>query len=178
VGGGVEKGVEKGRVHLSGSALGLEVRLLGPLTIRRQGQELALPASRKARALIGYLSLAPQAVPRSQLCELLWDVPNDPRGELRWCLSKLRGILDAPQYPRLESRGDSIRLDLANCFVDAVEISQATQTGIGSLSPARLRELCALFNGELLDGLEVDRNPGFNSWLTAQRRRCRSRHTA
>jgi DNA-binding SARP family transcriptional activator/TolB-like protein len=178
VGGSVEKGVEKGRERRSGSALGLEVRLLGPLTIRRQGQELALPASRKARALIGYLSLASQAVPRSQLCELLWDVPNDPRGELRWCLSKLRGILDAPQCPRLESRGDSIRLDLANCFVDAVEISQATQSGIGSLSPARLRELCALFNGELLDGLEVDRNPGFNSWLTAQRRRFRSCHTA
>ena len=53
MGGGVEKGVEKGRAHRSGSALGLEVRLLGPLTIRRQGQELALPASRKARALIG-----------------------------------------------------------------------------------------------------------------------------
>jgi DNA-binding SARP family transcriptional activator/tetratricopeptide (TPR) repeat protein len=178
VGGGVEKGVEKGRVHRSGSAFGLEVRLLGPLTIRRQGQALALPASRKARALIGYLSLAPQAVPRTQLCELLWDVPNDPRGELRWCLSKLRGILDEPECPRLESRGDSVRLELANCFVDAVEISQATQTGIGSLPPERLRELCALFNGELLEGLEVDRNPGFNSWLTAQRRRFRSCHTA
>jgi DNA-binding SARP family transcriptional activator/TolB-like protein len=178
VGGGVEKGVEKGRVHRSGSAFGLEVRLLGPLTISRQGQELALPASRKARALIGYLSLAPQAVPRSQLCELLWDVPNDPRGELRWCLSKLRGILDAPECPRLESRGDSVRLELANCFVDAVEISQATQTGIGSLAPERLRQLCTLFNGELLEGLEVDRNPGFNSWLTAQRRRFRSCHTA
>src|SRR5262245_15752783 len=176
VGGGVEKGVEN--VGRSGNALSLEVRLLGPLTIRRQGQELALPASRKARALIGYLSLAPQAVPRTQLCELLWDVPNDPRGELRWCLSKLRGILDAPGRARLESRGDSIRLDLANCFVDAVEVSQATQTGIGSLPPERLRELSALFNGELLDGLEVDRNPGFNSWLTAQRRRFRSCHTA
>ena len=178
MGGGVEKGVEKGRVHRSGSTFGLEVRLLGPLTIRRHGQELALPASRKARALIGYLSLAPQAVPRSQLCELLWDVPNDPRGELRWCLSKLRGILDTPECPRLESRGDSVRLELANCFVDAVEISQATQTGIGSLASERLRELCTLFNGELLEGLEVDRNPGFNSWLTAQRRRFRSCHTA
>ena len=34
------------------------------------------------RALLAYLALAPLAVSRSQLCELLWDVPNDPSGEL------------------------------------------------------------------------------------------------
>ena len=42
------------------------------------------------------MSLATAAVGRSQLCELLWDVPNDPRGELRWCLSKIRGFVDEP----------------------------------------------------------------------------------
>jgi DNA-binding SARP family transcriptional activator len=50
-----------------------------------------LPSSRKVRALLGYLALASRPVTRSQICELLWDVPNDPRGELRWCLSKIRG---------------------------------------------------------------------------------------
>jgi DNA-binding SARP family transcriptional activator len=178
VGGGVEKSMEIGRASRSGNNACLDLRLLGPLTIRRQQRELTLPASRKARALIGYLALAPQAVPRSQLCELLWDVPNDPRGELRWCLSKLRAILDTPQSARLESRGDSIRLDLSACFVDALEISRATQSGLGSLPPERLRELAALCTGEFLEGLEIDRNPGFNSWLTAQRRRLRSCHTA
>ncbi len=67
--------------------------MLGPLAIRRDGRALALPASRKVRALFAYLALAPLPVSRSQLCELLWDVPNDPRGELRWCLSKIRGSL-------------------------------------------------------------------------------------
>jgi DNA-binding SARP family transcriptional activator/TolB-like protein len=177
VGGGVEKSMETGRTRRSRSSH-LDLRLLGPLTIRRQERELGLPASRKARALIGYLALAPQAVPRSQLCELLWDVPNDPRGELRWCLSKLRAILDTPQSARLESRGDSIRLDLSDCFVDALEVNRAAQAGVGSLPPERLRELSMLFSGEFLEGLEIDRNPGFNSWLTAQRRRFRSCHTA
>jgi DNA-binding SARP family transcriptional activator len=177
VGGGVEKSMETGRMRRSRSS-SLDLRLLGPLTIRRQERELALPASRKARALIGYLALAPQAVPRTQLCELLWDVPNDPRGELRWCLSKLRAILDTPQCARLESRGDSLRLDLSDCFADALEVSRATQAGVGSLPPERLRELSMLFSGEFLEGLEIDRNPGFNSWLTAQRRRFRSCHTA
>src|SRR5262245_51434038 len=169
--------METGRARRSRSAI-LDLHLLGSLTIRRQERELILPASRKARALVGYLALAPQAVTRTQLCELLWDVPNDPRGELRWCLSKLRAILDTPKSARLESRGDSIRLDLSDCFVDAVEISRATQAGVGSLPPERLRELATLFTGEFLEGLEIDRNPGFNSWLTAQRRRFRSCHTA
>ena len=178
MGGGVEKSVESGRQDASGATLGLAVRLLGPLAIYRQGVELTLPASRKARALIAYLSLALHPVSRSQLCELLWDVPNDPRGELRWCLSKLRGILDEPTHARVESRADAVRLDLADCFVDAAEISRATQAGVESLPPAQLQRLCTLFGGEFLHGLEIDRNPGFNSWLTSQRRRFRSCHTA
>jgi hypothetical protein len=48
----------------------IEVRMLGPLTIRREGVTLALPASRKVRGLLAYLSLSPRAVARSQLCEL------------------------------------------------------------------------------------------------------------
>ena len=42
---------------------GIEARLLGPLTIRRHGVALALPASRKVRALFAYLALAPRPVP-------------------------------------------------------------------------------------------------------------------
>ena len=63
---------------------GVEIRLLGPLTVSRAGAALVLPGSRKVRGLLAYLALAPHPIARSQLCELLWDVPNDPRGELRW----------------------------------------------------------------------------------------------
>jgi DNA-binding SARP family transcriptional activator/TolB-like protein len=156
----------------------LDVQLLGPLTIRRDGTPVALPGSRKVRAVIAYLSVAPQAVSRSQLCELLWDVPNDPRGELRWSLSKLRSILDQPGRRRVETRGDTVRLDLADCLVDANEIARATQGGIETLATERLRALAALFKGEFLDGLHIDRNPAFDGWLTAQRRRYRSCHAA
>jgi DNA-binding SARP family transcriptional activator len=152
--------------------------MLGPLTIRRHGVAMALPGSRKVRALVAYLSLAPHAVPRSQLCELLWDVPNDPRGELRWCLSKMRGLVDEPGRQRVETQADTVRLDLADCFVDAIEIAQATQERIETIAPERLRTLAALFTGDFLDGLEIDRSPAFNAWLTAQRRRFRSCHAA
>jgi DNA-binding SARP family transcriptional activator/Tfp pilus assembly protein PilF len=148
--------------------------MLGRMAISREGVELALPASRKVRALLAYLALAPRAVSRSQLCELLWDVPSDPRGELRWCLSKIRGVLDERGRRRVSTHEDTIRLELADCFVDAIEIARAIEQGIESLGPERQRALVALFNGDFLEGLEIDRSPVFEGWLTAQRRRFRS----
>jgi DNA-binding SARP family transcriptional activator/Tfp pilus assembly protein PilF len=152
--------------------------MLGPLTISRGAVALVLPASRKLRALIGYLSLAPRAVARSQLCELLWDVPNDPRGELRWCLSKLRSVVDEPGRRRVEARADAIELDLSDCSVDAIEVLQASREGIKKLPSERLQALCALFRGDFLEGLAVERSPGFDNWLVAQRRRYRACHAA
>ena len=55
------------------------VRLFGPFTVLRNGSAAALPASRKVRALIAYLVMAPRPIHRDKLCELLWDVPDDPR---------------------------------------------------------------------------------------------------
>jgi DNA-binding SARP family transcriptional activator len=156
----------------------LDVRLLGPLAVRRAGAAVALPASRKVRALLAYLAVAPHAVARSQLCELLWDVPNDPRGELRWCLSKIRSVVDGPGRSRVDARGDAVRLDLSDCRVDAAEIAQAATDGFETLSPDRLRALAALFVGDFADGLEIDRSPAFAGWLAAQRRRFRACHAA
>ena len=42
----------------------------------------------------------------------------------------------------------------------------------------RLRALAALFDGEFLEGLEIERHPAFNGWLVAQRRRFRGCHAA
>lgn len=174
----METPVESQRPRLVGGAPELRLRLLGPLALSRGGIAVALPASRKVRALLAYLALAPQAVSRSQLCEWLWDVPNDPRGELRWCLSKVRALIDEPGRRRVQTQGDAIRLDLADCFIDAAEIAQAGRDGIATLPPARQKELAALFAGDFLDGLEIERCPVFGGWLTAQRRRFRGCHVA
>ena len=176
---GVEKSVELDRLdRAAGGELTVDMRLLGPMAISRAGVPAALPASRKVRALIGYLALAPHAVTRSKLCELLWDVPNDPRGELRWCLSKVRSVVDEPGRRRVLTRGGTVALDLADCFVDAIEVARAIEKGIETLAPERLRKLCGLFAGDFLDGLEIDRSPEFDAWLMAQRRRFRGCHTA
>ena len=170
---GVELPVESDGLRRSPEKNLLQVRMLGAMTICQDGRALALPASRKVRVLFAYLALAPRAVSRTHLCELLWDVPNDPRGELRWSLSKLRNIIDAEGRRRVHASADAIRLDLTDCFVDAIEIARATAEGLEKLAPEQQRTLYSLFSGDFLEGLEIARNPAFGAWLTAQRRRFR-----
>jgi len=174
----VETDVESAGPPLNAEAVGLSVRLLGPFAIARGGRPVALPASRKLRALLAYLALAPHPVGRGRLCELLWDVPNDPRGELRWCLSKLRAALDEPGRPRIVSEGDTVALRLGDVRVDALDAASAVAEGMETLGLERLRALSDCFAGDFLDGLELDRSPLFASWLTAQRRRFGACHVA
>jgi predicted ATPase len=101
-------------------------------------------------------------------------VPNDPRGELRWCLSRLRAVL-GPDEDRLTTPApDQVSLDLSGFFVDAVAAHRATQAGVAGMESAQLVEVCSWFGGELLGGLDVDGSAEFHGWLTAQRNRYRT----
>ena len=178
VGRTVEPSLESQPETLAHSHSGLVLRVLGPVRVSRDGKPVALPRSRKVRALLAYLALESRSQSRSRLCGLLWNVPNDPRGELRWCLSKLRGVLDDSERRRvLSTDTDSIALDLSDCHVDALEVDRSAKAGIEQATGERLRMLCALFGGELLEGLEVDGTPEFSGWLSAQRHRYRVIHT-
>jgi DNA-binding SARP family transcriptional activator/TolB-like protein len=148
--------------------------MLGPLQLSRRGRPVVLPPSRKVRALLAYLALATKPVARGPLCELLWDVPNDPRGELRWSLSKIRGLLDDRTCRRVHAHGDTVQLDLSHCLVDVLDVLQAAAAGVETLSLERLGTLAASFAGDFLEGLTIDGSPLFTAWLTAQRRRLRS----
>jgi DNA-binding SARP family transcriptional activator/TolB-like protein len=154
---------------------GLRIALLGPGSVTRNGLPVGLPRSRKVRALLAFLALEPGPRSRSRLCDLLWKVPNDPRGELRWCLSKLRGVLDDPGRRRVVSSApDLIALDMSDCVVDAIELERVVAAGLGHASLEHLKALCALFDGDLLQGMLIDGNPEFTGWLTAQRHRYRT----
>jgi tetratricopeptide (TPR) repeat protein len=148
--------------------MSLNLRMLGTLSLSQEGRALELPASRKARALLAYLALTSRAIPRHRLCRLLWDTTSDPRGELRWALSRLRVVVGATLITGGE---DSIRLELADSFVDALHVQHAAQSGIGTLTHARARDLLALFDGEFLEGLELDDCLEFTGWVLAHRRR-------
>ena len=53
--------------------------------------------------------------------------------------------------------------------------SEGIETLAARIGSARC---AALFNGDFLEGLEIDRSPAFDGWLTAQRRRFRGCHAA
>lgn len=154
---------------------GLEIRLLGGVSVRRDGVELALPRSRKVRTLLAYLVLAKTPMSRSRLCDLLWDVANDPRGELRWCLSRLRAVLDDDgDVSHVTTEGaELVGLDLEGCFVDVLEIERLTSEDIASASTEKLLAIEKLFAGDLLGNMLAD-GAELSAWLTGHQQRFRT----
>src|SRR5512139_2779694 len=127
----------------------IEIRLLGPLAVLRDGRPVELPPSRKARALLAYLAVASHPVARATLCGLLWEDVDDPRAELRWCLSRLRGVLGdgAP----IVTHDDGGRLELPDGQVDAAALDHALRGGrAAELDIDRCRTLAARFQGDFL----------------------------
>jgi DNA-binding SARP family transcriptional activator len=147
--------------------------LLGPLQVIRNGAQLPEPRSRKVRALLAYLVMAPRPVTREKLCELFWDVADDPRSELRWCLSKLRPLVDGPTTRRLIADRKQVWIDTTSLDIDAFSAVRNTQKALTGGSPGDLRALLALFRGDFLEGLSVDRAPSFENWLAGQQHRFR-----
>ena len=107
--------------------LGEDIRIL------RSGREVALPKSRKARAVLAFLALQDRPVHRSRLGEMFWDRAADPRGGLRWALTRLRKAL-GPDESWLVADKSSVSLNCPDeaVFVPPDEIDRlllATESG-------------------------------------------------
>jgi pimeloyl-ACP methyl ester carboxylesterase/DNA-binding SARP family transcriptional activator len=151
----------------------LEIRLFGGLEIRRDGKAIPLPQSKKTRALLAYLILKGTPQRRDALCELLWEVPDDPRGALRWSLSKLRPLVNDDSVERLTADRERAGFDLRGVSVDCLRLEQACA---GKLERAPSRELNDVLDecrGEVLAGLELPNQPAYESWRLAQQERAR-----
>ena len=113
------------------------VLLLGPLQVIQNRAQLPLPPSRKVRGLLAYLAMAPRPVTREKLCELFWDVADDPRSELRWCLSKLRPLIDAPTTTRLIADRAQVRIDTNSLDIDAISLPPQCSDGADGVGRRR-----------------------------------------
>jgi pimeloyl-ACP methyl ester carboxylesterase/DNA-binding SARP family transcriptional activator len=151
----------------------LTIRLLGELEVRHDGAPVELPPSRKTRALLGYLLATGRRQRRERLCELLWEVPDDPRGALRWSLSKLRSVLDRPGTPVVSADRQSVGVDLAAADVDLFSIRVLLKDGVDAASTDELRRAAALFGGLFLEDLDLPNQPEFQSWLVGVREETR-----
>lgn len=152
----------------------LHIRLLGELEVSRDGRALALPPSKKARALLAYLVVTERSHSRERLCDLLWDVTDDPRAALRWCLSKLRPVIDAGR-PRLDASRTHVALDLGDVSVDLHQLAGVDR--LEDASTAHLERTLQLFRGEFLEGLDLPDFAAFHAWWVAHREQHRRLHS-
>lgn len=149
----------------------LQIRLLGDLEVLRAGEPVELPRSKKTRALLAYLALEKRATRRERLCTIFWDMPDDPKGALRWSLSKLRPVLDEPDEKRLISDRDRVSISTNGTEIDVSALHHAQQ-GADSMDTDELEHLA--LTGGLLEGFELPRCPDFEIWLASERENVRS----
>lgn len=146
------------------------LRLLGSVKVERNGIPLRGFESRKALALLSYLSVQDSPVPREQLTELLWEGFPESRGRanLSWVLNKisslLPGCLDADRHTVQFQLLDNYWLDL-----DAFEKLEAQEES------ASLAAAVQLYRGDFLEDLRLERCPEFENWAIVEQERWRHR---
>jgi len=147
----------------------LKISLLGELCVTVAGEEVPLPASRKARALLAFLAATGRPHRRERLCELLWDLPDDPKAALRWSLSKLRRVVDTPDRPRIVADRERVQFDTQAVDIDIRDIHARLRNRDGHLAADDLEAMAGQLNQVLLDGLDGAGDEAFDSWLTSER---------
>lgn len=128
------------------------INLFGPFSITSPGGRDITPNSKKARALVAMLALAPQGRrSRAWLQDRLWSdkAQKQGRASLRQLLSELRKHLDAADCSFVETGGDDIALNLGQVSID-----------IHARRPPS--------HYELLEGFDMD-EPAFEEWLSEER---------
>jgi pimeloyl-ACP methyl ester carboxylesterase len=149
----------------------LEIDLIDEVSVRFDGQAIPLPTSRKTLALMAYLLITGRPHRREHLCDLFFSEANDPKGSLRWSLTKLRPILNLGAE-RLLTPGASVLLDCSEVlldvdFVHAVHDAQMPTTD-------NLRLAAGLLSATPFLGLELARGMEFGLWLSGEREQLQS----
>jgi pimeloyl-ACP methyl ester carboxylesterase/DNA-binding SARP family transcriptional activator len=148
----------------------LHIQLIGSVSITREGEPLALPPSRKTRALLVYLAVTGCPQRRERLCGLFWDVPDDPRGALRWSLSRLRAITDVEggMTPLMAER-DSVWMHSEAIRVDVLDLKRDLAKAPETLPTPVLEDAAGRLRGAFLPDLDLPECHEYQSWLLAQR---------
>ena len=145
----------------------LEIKTLGSLAIMKDGQALDLPSSRKTRALLGYLALEGSEQSRQSLCELLWEIPDDPRASLRWSLSKLRALLKGDGSQPLSADRNKVHLDTSAIPIDWHRLARTAHDRSASADDLRVGWTAA--QNVLLEDCELPNQRDYSTWLERRR---------
>ena len=145
----------------------LELRVLGALTVLREGKPIALPPSRKTRALLAYLAVVGEPQRREMLCRMFWDAPDDLRGALRWSLSKLRRVVNIDGQEVLAADREEVALSWQSIALDLWQIRELLQRPPAS-DVAELEKAADTLKGGFLENLALPRCHEFEAWRLTQ----------
>lgn len=152
----------------------LTLQFLGTPRINRGGQALKLPPSKKTRALLAYLAITGKPHRRERLCSLFWEIPDDPRGALRWSLSRIRDLVDEPGIVRVVSDHETVRFEAHDARVDVLDLRGASDALLSEISTERLSAIVSGINGEFLEGGDLRECHAFHAWCVAEREEART----
>jgi pimeloyl-ACP methyl ester carboxylesterase/DNA-binding SARP family transcriptional activator len=138
----------------------VEVRVVGDFAVYRGGELVTLPQSKKTRCLLAYLAVIERPQRRERLCEMFWEVPDDPRGALRWSLSKVRQIVGNA----LEASREVVHLNAGQIDLDYRQISRALSGDLCALDAGELEHIATLCRGPFLADLALPRCSEYEAW--------------
>jgi predicted ATPase/DNA-binding SARP family transcriptional activator len=137
----------RGNAMADKAAVSISLRVLGEIAIDINGSSVALPASSRAVALLGWLATHSGPRPRSEIASSLWpDVPDSSaRNSVRSALWSLRQAFKNHADTVLDV--SRTRIGINNVSVDYRQFEELVDAG-------RLDDALRMASGELLAGLD------------------------
>lgn len=143
----------------------LSVKVLGNFRVEFEGKRLPLPPSKKTRALFAYLAVVNKSVQRERLCEIFWEVPDDPRSALRWSLTKIRSFLGEYGHV-LQTDRNTVQLCLSSAL-DYSAVMSLAKENLLELPTDQLVRTAGLIDGHFLEDLSLERCRDYEAWRRA-----------
>jgi predicted ATPase len=144
----------------------LKIVTLGRLAVYLDGQPLTSLGSRKAEALLVYLTWAKEPVGRDSLVSLLW--PDHPQKKALASLSTAVSTLRKHLSPHFLTTRQTVALNPeSDWWLDAAELQDHLGRWQEQPSPEAATDLEAaldLYQGEFLAGFHVRDSHGFEEW--------------
>ena len=151
----------------------LQISVLGNLAVTSNGAAMLLPPSRKTRALLAYLAVTARQHSRDRLSAMLWPVPDDPRGALRWSLTRLRPLVDEPHCRRILADRENVGFVSNGVTVDILSLRNLARNGTDAMSTDALQEAAQALEVDFLEGLDLPDCHEFQSWCIGEREETR-----